>query len=390
MLTDDIGRHGSRGRYSIAMLAPPWAPVTSTSHEVERAIGMLCAGLMERGHRVTLFAAPGTRCSATVHEIVQPYGVSDVGATPFETDYVARILAALRRGVEHGRPFDIVHDHCGLAVIAMADWIPMPVVHTMHWSVNRKIGTIYAQYADRTHLVASSEAQLATVPPDIRLAGVVPDPVDLESWPLQPTKQNYVLWSWRFEPLRGARELISAARAANMPLILSGPIGRGQERWFGAEIAPFLDNDHVRYVGDVSDDHRRQLIADARGLLIPTGLNEAYRTDVIQALAAGTPVIANEGGVATEIIQPGINGFHASGEEALTAAIAALGELDPHDCRETVAKRHSLDAAVARYETIYYRVAGRRQRRRPSVAARESRSHKATDKIRRRDDQLRA
>jgi hypothetical protein len=57
MLTDDIGRDSSRGHYSIAMLAPPWAPITSDSRDVESAIGLLCTGLVERGHRVTLFAA---------------------------------------------------------------------------------------------------------------------------------------------------------------------------------------------------------------------------------------------------------------------------------------------------------------------------------------------
>jgi glycosyltransferase involved in cell wall biosynthesis len=115
-----------------------------------------------------------------------------------------------------------------------------------------------------------------------------------------------------------------------------------------------------------------------------------HRLDVIHALAAGAPVIAAEGGATTEIIQPGVNGFLASGEEALTAAIAALDKLNPHDCKETAAKRHSLGAAVERYETIYHRVAGHRDRHRPQLTGRESRSHKTTDKIRRRHDQLRA
>jgi len=374
MSTDDIGRDSSRGHYSIAVLAPPWAPITSESRDVERAIGLLCAGLVERGHRVTLFAAPGTRCSATVHEIVQPYGLREVGSAPFETDYVARFFDTFRHGAAQDRSFDIVHDHCGLSVVAMADWIPMPVIHTMHWSFNRKIGDVYAQYADRAHLVATSEAQLATVPPKVRLAGMVPDPVDLRSWPLQPNKQNYLFWSWRFEPLHGAHEVISAARTASVPLILSGPARRDQERWFGAEIAPFLDNDQVRYVGEVSDDRRRQLIMDARGLLLPSGVNDADRMDIIHALAAGTPVIASEGGAATEIIQPGVNGYLASGEEALTVTIAALSKLDPRDCRESVEQRHGPDAAVARYETIYHRVAGHRERRRSHVTGRDSRA----------------
>jgi glycosyltransferase involved in cell wall biosynthesis len=372
MLTDDIERHSSRGHYNIAMLAPPWAPITSESRDVERAIGLLCTGLTERGHRVTLFAAPGTTCSATVYEVVQPYGVREVGSAPFETDYLARVLGAFRRGAQ-GRPFDLVHDHCGLTVIAMADWIPMPLLHTMHWAFNRKIGDMYAQYADRAHLVATTRAQAATVP-NMRLAGIVPDPVDLRGWPLQPNKQNYLLWSWRFEPLHGAREVISAARAAKVPLILCGPVGRGQERWFGAEIAPSLDNDQVRYVGEVSDSRRQELMADARGLLIPTSGNEAYRTDIVRALAAGTPVIASGGAAATEIIQPGVNGYLANGEQALTAAIAALDKLDLRDCRETAVKRHGLDAAVARYETIYQRIAGHRERRRAHVTGRDIRS----------------
>jgi glycosyltransferase involved in cell wall biosynthesis len=371
MLTDGIDRHSSRGHYSIAMLAPPWAPITSKSRDVELAIGLLCTGLVQRGHRVTLFAAPGTKCSATVYEVVQPYGVRDVGSAPFETDYVARVFGAFRRDAQ-GRPFDLVHDHCGLTVIAMADWIPMPVLHTMHWAFNHKIGDMYAQYADRAHLVATTEAQAATVS-NVRLAGIVPDPIDLQGWPLQPHKQNYLLWSWRFEPLQGAREVISAARAAKVPLILSGPVRRGQERWFGAEIAPFVDDDQVRYVGEVSDNHRRELMANARGLLIPTSVNEAYRTDIVCALAAGTPVIASEG-AATEIVQPGVNGYLASGEKALATAIAGLDELDLRDCRETAVKRHGLDAAVARYETIYHRITGHRERRRAHVTGRDVRS----------------
>src|SRR4029453_5315284 len=150
------------------------------------------------------------------------------------------------------------------------------------------MGNIYAQYADRVHLVATNEAQVATVPAKMRLAGIVPDPVDLRSWPLQPRKQNYLLWSWRFEPLHGASEVISAARAAQLPLIMSGPVRRDQDRWFGGEIAPFLDNDRVSYVGEVSDDRRRQLIADARGLLITPGGDHAYRTDMLHRLRGGS------------------------------------------------------------------------------------------------------
>ena len=101
MSTDDIGRDSSRGHYSIAMLAPPWAPITSESRDVERAIGLLCAGLVERGHRVTLFAAPGTRCSATVHEIV-PLGALDPEAIVTPGIFVSRLVRIDRTATQAG------------------------------------------------------------------------------------------------------------------------------------------------------------------------------------------------------------------------------------------------------------------------------------------------
>lgn len=373
MLTDDIDRP-SRGPLNIGVLAPPWARVTPESHGVEGAIGLLCTGLVGRGHRVTLFAATGTSSGATVHEIEQPYGVRDLGSAAFETDYAARVFGMLNRGAEHGRLFDVVHDHSGIAVIAMADSIPMPVVHTMHWPCNRKSARCYAQYADHAHLVATTENQAAAVAPEVRLAGVVPNPVDMQDWPLQPDKQDYIVWTWRFEPLRGAQEMISAARAAHVPLVLSGPVCRGQERWFAAEIAPFLGTDRVRYVGEVTDDQRRQLISNARGVLIPPSASDAYRTDIARALAAGTPVIASSGGSATEIVEPGRNGYLVTGGAALTAAITALDKIDPGDCRESAVQRHGPDVVAARYETIYHRIAGRPERRRPHLTTRSRRA----------------
>ena len=49
------------------MLAPPWIPVPPPGYGgIEQVIALLAAELTERGHAVTLFAAPGTRSSAEV------------------------------------------------------------------------------------------------------------------------------------------------------------------------------------------------------------------------------------------------------------------------------------------------------------------------------------
>ena len=64
--------HTEPGRYRIAMLAPPWIPVPPSGYGgIESVIALLCRALVTRGHRVTLYAAPGSRSCA---EVVEPSG----------------------------------------------------------------------------------------------------------------------------------------------------------------------------------------------------------------------------------------------------------------------------------------------------------------------------
>ncbi len=50
----------------IAVLAPPWIAVPPPGYGgIEAVVALLCDELVARGHDVTLFAAPGSRCSPT-------------------------------------------------------------------------------------------------------------------------------------------------------------------------------------------------------------------------------------------------------------------------------------------------------------------------------------
>ena len=53
------------------MLAPPWIPVPPPGYGgIEAMVALLCEGLVERGHDVTLLAAPGSRSSAKIRELL--------------------------------------------------------------------------------------------------------------------------------------------------------------------------------------------------------------------------------------------------------------------------------------------------------------------------------
>ena len=344
---------------NVAMLAPPWIPIPPPKYGgIEHVVALLCDGLVDLGHRVTLFAAPGSRSSATVREVLPRTYPDEIGQSLYEADHVSRVLRALEEAAALGDPFDILHDHCGFTAVAFADRVPIPVVHTLHGPFTADTGEFYGQHSQNVWLVALSEAQQDSAPPGVPIAGVVPNPIEVADWPFQPNKQDYLLWMGRFDDYKGAHRAIAVARKANAPLLLAGPIQPGQEAYFSEQIEPHLDGDQVRYLDEVGGAEKEELLANARSLLMPITWNEPFGMVMVEALACGTPVIAFPQGAAREIVQHELNGFLVENEESMAAALADLDRIDPATCRESVATRFSPDTVAGGYLTIYEKALG--------------------------------
>src|SRR3954447_8325029 len=107
--------HTEPGRYRVAMLAPPWIPVPPSGYGgTESVIALLCRALVTRGHRVTLYAAPGSRSCAEVVEPLPRSFPEGIGRALYEVDHVAWALDAVDEWSARGDPFDLIHDHSGL------------------------------------------------------------------------------------------------------------------------------------------------------------------------------------------------------------------------------------------------------------------------------------
>ncbi len=249
-----------------------------------------------------------------------------------------RALAEVMRLSSSSEPLTSCRTTAGRDV-AHAGFIPVPVVHTIRGEVSSQLSQLYATYADRV----SRRHQPATAvdaSPAMRLAALIPDPVDLTDWPLETTKHDGVLWLWGLEPLSGSGELIRLVKDADLPLTLAGPVLRGQERWFDAEIAPHLSG-HIRYVGTLDGSRRKEAISHARALLVLGGHYESQRKDMVHALASGTPVVV---GRASEhdMVQHGVNGFLVDDDQEAIAALQDTRHIDPRVCRESALSRSTL------------------------------------------------
>jgi glycosyltransferase involved in cell wall biosynthesis len=341
----------------IAMLAPPWISVPSPGYGgVESVVSTLTEALVRRGHDVTLFCAPGSVSEATVVTILEKPHPDAIERSLFEVDHVAKVFDQIDLTSQLER-FDVIHDHCGFTGLAMANRIDTPLVHTLHGPFTTDTAAFYAHHGHKGTLVGISHAQLASAPSELEPLGPIPNPIDLGAWPTQSRKGDYLLWIGRMSPEKGPHRAIAAARAVDVPLVLAGVIQPGRQAFFDKEIAPHIDGDRVRFIGEVGGAAKQSLFAHARGLLMPIRWDEPFGMVIVEALACGTPVIAFPEGAMRELVVDGKTGFLVKDVRAMADAIGQLPRITAHDCRAWVSQHCDGDIVAAAYERTFRSVA---------------------------------
>jgi glycosyltransferase involved in cell wall biosynthesis len=120
--------------------------------------------------------------------------------------------------------------------------------------------------------------------------------------PLRSGSGEYFLYVGRLAPEKDVRTLLEAWRSVRAPLILAGD---GPDRDALEALAP----DGVEFRGTVSPKEVTVLLRGARALLFPTRGNEGGGRSVIEAYAAGVPVIATALGALPEMVEHGVSGL---------------------------------------------------------------------------------
>jgi len=344
----------------IAMLAPPWIPVPAPAYGgIEEVVRLLSAGLIARGHDVTLFAPPGSRSDADVVPVLEEPHPDDIEKAQYEADHVARAFSEIDAAAARGAPYDVVHDHVGHTALAMADRLTVPLVHTLHGPFTDDACRFYAQHGHKACIVGISQAQLDSGPREMGGGRVVFNPIDTSEWPFSARKDDYVLWIGRMSPDKGPHRAIAAAREAGVRLLLAGPVQTGQDRFFAEEVEPAL-GDGVEYLGEADAERKRELYLGARALLMPIRWPEPFGLVMAESLVCGTPVIAYPEGSVPEVVRDGVTGFVVDDEHAMAEAIRRVGDLDPAACRRDCEERFSVEAVVRGYEEVYREAVGRR------------------------------
>lgn len=151
-----------------------------------------------------------------------------------------------------------------------------------------------------------------------REAEVVHPPVEVDRFAgaLGVPEGDYFVSFSRVVAYKRVDLVVEAFRELGWPLVVAG---EGRARAGIEATAP----DNVRFVGRVSDEDLPGLLAGARGLVF-AGV-EDFGITMVEAMAAGTPVIALDAGGARDSVEPGRSGLLFA-EPTVASLVAALRE----------------------------------------------------------------
>ncbi len=329
----------------------------------------LSAWLADRGHDVTLFAAPGSAVPGVeMVPLAVDWGVSDVarGDVSMPDERVLRAhhayLTLLKRLSLQSRCFDVVQIHALHPLpVALAHLTGLSAVLTLHSPPTPWLeSALRVAGSDAPHLVSVSRANQALWAETVDRVEVIHNGVDLGLWTAGSGVREAAVWSGRIAPEKAPHLAIAAARIAGLPLHIAGPIEN--EAYFRFQVEPLL-GDGIEYVGRLNHGALSRLVGESSVLLQTPQWDEPFCLAAAEAIACGTPVAAFDRGGLREVV--GLEGGVLT--EPGDARGLARGALRARQLSREGVRRHaeatlSLDRCGAAYELLYERLIGQRDR----------------------------
>jgi glycosyltransferase involved in cell wall biosynthesis len=317
----------------------------------EQFASLLTEGLVAAGHHVTLFATADSITTASLHATA-PSGWSEDSTIDAKVAECLHIASVFERAGE----FDVIHNGFDFLPLTYSDLVATPVVTTIHGFSSDRIVPVYERYDSTGAYVSISDADRH---PNLHYAATIHHGIDIDQFATHPSPGVHLLFFGRIHPDKGTAHAIEVARRCGRRLDIAGIIQ--DEEYFRNEVEPHVDGEQVRYLGAVDASVRAEVLGGAHALLHLIDFDEPFGYSVVEAMACGTPVVANSRGSMGELIEHGITGYLVNDIDSAVAGVAAAGELDRRKIAERAADRFTVATMIDKYVTVYRDVIGKRK-----------------------------
>jgi glycosyltransferase involved in cell wall biosynthesis len=328
----------------IAMISPiAWRTPPRHYGPWERIVSLLTEGLTDSGIQVTLFATADSITTAKLHATCPKGYEEDPQINPkvWECLHISEVF-------EQADEFDLIHNHFDFLPLSYSKLVKTPVLTTIHGFSSPKILPVYKKYNQTVYYISISDADRH---PDLDYTTTIHHGIDLENFTFNLNPDQYLLFFGRIHADKGTFEAIQIAKKSNRKLIIAGIIQ--DNNYFMEKVKPFINDDDVCFIGSADPEMRNRLLGNAFALLHPINFAEPFGLSVVESLACGTPVIANQKGSMQEIIRHGQEGFLVSTIDEAVNYVNGISSISRVDCRKRVENHFTSQRMVNDYIDAY-------------------------------------
>jgi glycosyltransferase involved in cell wall biosynthesis len=327
----------------VAILSPvAWRTPPLQYGAWETVASNITEGLVARGWDVTLFASADSVTRAHLHAVVDRGYEENASLDPKVSEYLH-----ISEVFEHAGEFDLIHSNYDFMPLTYSRLVSTPVLTTIHGFSSEQIMPVYQKYRDG-YFVSVSDSDRAA---GLKYLATVYNGIDLSLYPLQKHGGDNLVFLGRIHPDKGVHLAIEVAKLTGMRLIIAGIIQ--DENYFRKQVKPHLDDHNIVYIGPVNVAGKNELFAGARALLHLNTIPERFGLVLVEANAAGVPVIAMDLGSCREVIKDNQTGFLVKNVTEAVRALGRISEIDRGACRRRVRQHFSIDTMVEGYERVY-------------------------------------
>jgi glycosyltransferase involved in cell wall biosynthesis len=366
----------------------------------------LAKELDKLGHEVHYVTNYATDCKETlefnglkVYNTYRKISPKEISRFPFMSfnkwilkHFKENMLAArtARSVLAQEKDFDVIHCHGNLAALILSKE-RVPVVFTEHdaspWMCTYR--SFYERFIRKSsyyllnkkamervsHVITVSSAQrkflienwqfnlkkITTIPNGVDTVAFKPDNNGKDILKKHSLPEDYSIFVGRLEPRKGIDYLIRSMKGFNMASVI---VGSGPDRSRLEELAKKSGvSSRITFTGGVSNEDLRHLYSNAKFFVLPS-ISEGMPLTVLEAMASGIPVVANNINGIPDIVQDGYNGLLAEprdidsfmNAQQILLKDAMLRKKMGQRARETVEKNYSWKTVAHRVVDVYERV----------------------------------
>lgn len=313
----------------------------------ERVVSWLVEALVQSGHDVTLFASADSETSARLVPCSEQ-GLRLMGIN----DHLAYTMVMLDRVLRSADQFDIIHLHVDVLGAALFRDIAGKCITTLHGRQDLPDSWPIYEAFPETRLVSISNDQRRPIP----YAGFVGTvyhglPADLIDY--GRGEGGYLAFLGRISPEKRPDRAIEIAKRAGMPLRIAAKVDAVDRGYFQDVILPLLDDPLIEFIGEIGEEQKTAFLGGASALLFPIDWPEPFGLVMIEAMAAGTPVVAWANGSVPEVIEPGRTGFIVDSIDDAVRAVTMARQLPREEVRAAFEERFTSDRMARDYVDLY-------------------------------------